>query len=95
MMKKILALLLALVMVVGLVACGNSGSNQPSGSQTPAGSNQPSGSQAPSGSTAIEGKYTIRLGTPTGGKHQQNATMDMMKANNWIKDDEAEEEDCA
>ena len=26
---------------------------------------------------------------------QQNATMDMMKANNWIKDDEAEEEDCA
>lgn len=79
MMKKILALLLALVMVVGLVACGNSGSNQPSGSQTPAGSNQPSGSQAPSGSTAIEGKYTIRLGTPTGGKHQQNATMEEFK----------------
>ena len=26
---------------------------------------------------------------------QQNATMDMMKANNWIKDSEAEEEDCA
>ena len=26
---------------------------------------------------------------------QQNATMDMMKANNWIKDNEAEEEDCA
>ena len=26
---------------------------------------------------------------------QQNATMDMMKANNWIKNNEAEEEDCA
>ena len=26
---------------------------------------------------------------------QQNATMDMMRANNWIKDNEAEEEDCA
>ena len=26
---------------------------------------------------------------------QQNATMDMMRANNWIKDNEAEEENCA
>ena len=26
---------------------------------------------------------------------QQDATMDMMRANNWIKDSEAEEEDCA
>ena len=47
-MKKIIALLLALVMVFALVACGNSGSNTPapSGSTAPA----PSTSTAPSGS---------------------------------------------
>ena len=64
-MKKILALLLALIMVVGLVACGKT--EQPAG-------NQPSGDTG-----AIEGTYTIRLCTATGGKHQQNATMEEFK----------------
>ena len=40
-MKKIIALLLALVMVFALVACGNPGGNQPSGNPDP----NPSGSQ--------------------------------------------------
>jgi predicted small lipoprotein YifL len=34
-MKKIIALLLALVMVFALVACGNPGGNQPSGNPDP------------------------------------------------------------
>ena len=46
-MKKIIALLLALVMVFGLVACGNSNtpSSQAPGSQAP--SSQAPGSDAP------------------------------------------------
>ena len=46
-MKKILALVLALVMVFALVACGGSGSQQ-TGEPAPTGS-QPSGSAAPTG----------------------------------------------
>ncbi len=65
-MKKKIALILALVLSMALVltACGNSGNGGNSG-------NEPSGE--------ITGNYTIRLGTPTGGKHQQNVTMEEFK----------------
>jgi len=61
-MKKILAMLLALVMVFAMVACGNTGGNQtPSGgNQTPSGGNQtPSGgNNAPSTDIPEELKAT-------------------------------------
>ena len=67
-MKKILALLLALIMVVGLVACGNQPSgNQPSGSQPaqPSGSQpaQPSSSQPSQGGdeNPLAGTYDITM----------------------------------
>jgi len=66
-MKKIIALLLALVLCVGLVACGNSNqpagnTNQPSQPSQPSG-NQPSGSQQPSGDAAnqLAGTYDITM----------------------------------
>lgn len=68
-MKKILALLLAAVMAFGLVSCG--GNADAPASDAPTGGN--------SGDAAITGSYTIRLGTPTGGKHQQNVTMEEFK----------------
>ena len=40
-MKKIIALLLALVMVFALVACGNPGVEQPSGDPQPGGPSTP------------------------------------------------------
>ena len=49
-MKKILAMLLALVMVFGLVACGNPGSEQPSGDPKPSTDPAP-GSSEPAGPT--------------------------------------------
>ena len=62
-MKKIIAMILALVMVFALVACGNTGSQQtgapaPSGSTAPA----PSGSSepAPSASTPAEPTATVQ-----------------------------------
>lgn len=80
-MKKKIALVLSLVMCMALVltACGGSGNtpaSQAPNSQAPA--SQAPASQDP-GSTTIEGTYTIRLGTPTGGKHQQNVTMEEFK----------------
>lgn len=53
-MKKILALLLALVMVIGLVACGNT--NTPSTPSTPSNPSTP-GSQAPSSQAPEAPKY--------------------------------------
>lgn len=70
MMKKTLAMLLALIMTVCMTACGNSNASNTDSQNTA----EPNG-----GSTAIEGSYTIRLGTPTGGKHQQNVTMEEFK----------------
>ena len=68
-MKKTLALILALVMALSLVACGE---------KAPA----DDGAAADDGATSneITGTYTIRLGTPTGGKHQQNVTMEEFKS---------------
>lgn len=71
-MKKILAMLLAAGMALSLAACGGNG---PAAS-TDKPSADPGQSQ---GDTTISGSYTIRLGTPTGGKHQQNVTMEKFK----------------
>ena len=73
-MKKriVLALALVLCMLFCLTACGenaNTPNTDPDTAQSSSG-----------GDTAIEGSYTIRLGTPTGGKHQQNVTMEEFKA---------------
>lgn len=57
-MKKIIALVLASVMVFALAGICSAGEIAP---------------------VEINGSYTIRLGTPTGGKHQQNVTMDKFK----------------
>lgn len=75
-MKKKLVLLLSLVLTFSLLlsACGGTGNTtNSSGSATGTPSSQPSGN------TEITSKYTIRLGTPTGGKHQQNVTMEEFK----------------
>ena len=61
-MKKIIAMLLALVMVFALVACGNTGSQQtgepaPSGSTEPA----PSGSSEPAPSGSTEHKHHLNI----------------------------------
>lgn len=70
-MKKKLAALLSAALSLSLVltACGGGG-------DTPAADSSGSGS----GDGTISGSYTIRLGTPTGGKHQQNVTMEEFKA---------------
>ena len=65
-MKKILALLLALIMVVGLVACGNNNANQtPSGgNQTPSGGNAAGGNDNPAGGNEenpLAGTYDITM----------------------------------
>ena len=67
-MKKKLALILATAMTLSLLlcACGSS--------------ENPGNSTQPGSDTEITGSYTIRLGTPTGGKHQQNVTMEEFKS---------------
>lgn len=67
-MKKKLALLLAAVMALSLLLCACSSE---AGTST---------EPVSSVNTEITGSYTIRLGTPTGGKHQQNVTMEEFKA---------------
>ena len=70
-MKKTLALILALVMALTLVACGE---------KAPVDEGTPDGATDAVVSDEITGTYTIRLGTPTGGKHQQNVTMEEFKS---------------
>ena len=70
-MKKTLALILALVMALTLVACGE---------KAPVDEGTPDGAADAVVSDEITGTYTIRLGTPTGGKHQQNVTMEEFKS---------------
>ena len=67
-MKKKLALILAAAMALSLLLCA-CGSGE-----------KPGNSTQPGGDTEITGSYTIRLGTPTGGKHQQNVTMEEFKS---------------
>lgn len=73
-MKKKIALVLALVMCFALVltGCGNSSApvDEDAGAEV-------AGDAA---GNEITGTYTIRLGTPTGGKHQQNVTMEEFKS---------------
>lgn len=81
-MKKKLTLVLALTLMLSLVlaACGGNPSGGTPPGNTPAGGT--AGTPAPgnpSGGGTISGSYTIRLGTPTGGKHQQNVTMEEFK----------------
>jgi len=67
-MKKIIALLLALVMVFALVACGNSGGNETpaGGNNTPAGGNNtPAGGNEASGA----GQYKVGINYLTGGSY--------------------------
>ena len=78
-MKKKLALLLGITLTASLAlsACGGTDTPASGGTSTPPDTpaGQPSG-----GATEITGSYTVRLGTPTGGKHQQNVTMEEFKA---------------
>lgn len=59
--KKLIALLLALVMVFALAACGDSGS-QNSGSPAPSESTQPSEDAQPSESAPAAEPITLRIG---------------------------------
>ena len=60
-MKKIIALLLALVMVIGLVACGNN-NNQPAGdNEKPAGNDE---KPADNDENALAGTYDITIWSP-------------------------------
>ena len=74
MKKSLIALLLCLVLALSLLAgCGgdtNTQTNTNTNTNTQTNTNT---------STEITGSYTIRLGTPTGGKHQQNVTMEEFK----------------
>lgn len=81
MKKSILAVILSFVLVVSLAACGGStASGGGSEAASPAGGNEAAPSDVgEGGSVQISGSYTIRLGTPTGGKHQQNVTMEEFK----------------
>lgn len=75
-MKQKLVLILAAALSLSLLLCACGSGENPGGSNVPSGS-----SEAPSGADAeITGSYTIRLGTPTGGKHQQNVTMEEFKS---------------
>ena len=49
-MKKLIALLLALVMILGMAACGNSNADQP-GSPAPSGSTPPASSSSDPGTS--------------------------------------------
>lgn len=87
MMKKKCSLILGIVLALSLAltACGGGGGSTGGGASgtTPPASNppaaQPTDNQPSGGATEITGSYTIRLGTPTGGKHQQNMTMEEFK----------------
>ncbi len=77
--------LAAMLSISCLTACGG-GSGTASDSGSAAGGSsaaaESSSSESAGGSTEtveISGNYTIRLGTPTGGKHQQNVTMEKFK----------------
>ena len=78
-MKKKLALLLGITLTASLAlsACGGTDTPASGGTSTP--TDTPAG-QPSGGATEITGSYTVRLGTPTGGKHQQNVTMEEFKA---------------
>ena len=85
-MKKIIALLLALIMVFALVACGNSGSQQtgapaPTGSTAPA----PSGSTEPAPSTPAEPKTVAFVGFGPGDFFDMlaNTYIATMEAEGW------------
>ena len=85
-MKKIIALLLALIMVFALVACGNSGSQQtgepaPTGSTAPA----PSGSTEPTPSASTEPKTVAFVGFGPGDFFDMlaNTYIETMKAEGW------------
>lgn len=58
-MKKMFAMLLAVVMILGLTACGGSGT--PSGTSAPQDSNKPQATQGDAVSTA-DGKTVVRIG---------------------------------
>ena len=82
-MKKKLSLVLSIALSLSLIlsACGgNSGSSSGGTPSTTAPeTTAPSTTEPTGGDTEITGSYTIRLGTPTGGKHQQNMTMEEFK----------------
>ena len=71
--------------VTSLSACGGGGTDPASSGNTGGSSSAAEDAKTDdaSGDTAatveISGNYTIRLGTPTGGKHQQNVTMEKFK----------------
>jgi len=70
--KNVMAIIMLLVLFVsGLAACGSR--TAPNNSVTDG------STDGESVSSAIEGNHIIRLGTPTGGKHQQNVTMEKFK----------------
>ncbi len=90
-MKKRLSLVLAALMALSLVltACSSSSSTESSTTTTESSSSSTTTTttttdsadeEVASESTGITGSYTIRLGTPTGGVHQQNVTMEEFKA---------------
>ena len=62
-MKKILALLLALVMVFALVACGGSGSNE---TPAPTGNTVKTADDIPDSMTSADGKYEVAFITDVG-----------------------------
>lgn len=89
-MKKSLAILLTLLMAVSLLAgCGKTEAPAAAPAPAPEAAAPEAAAEAPAEEAApetdaaapveISGSYTIRLGTPTGGKHQQNVTMEEFK----------------
>lgn len=72
--RTLIALLSVVTLsVTGLSACGGKQTKNVDNEKTAVSSTEESVPQI------ISGNYTIRLGTPTGGKHQQNVTMEKFK----------------
>lgn len=70
MKKKMLAILLGAVMVLGLAACGSKTAPAEGGTSA----------AGESGAGTSNASYTIRIGMPTAGKHFQNYTAEQYKA---------------
>ena len=71
---KVLALILALVMILAITACNNNNSNSTTSSQPPA-SDSSAPAASPSASTASQDKITVRLGTAGARGHNMTEWM--------------------